>query len=172
MKYIIVYAMILIIVCISACKKKNDVILPNNNEVNATVVVSPTSTITINAKGTKAKMACSILGGGTFIEGTHDNGAAVYINISNPPAFSCITSPGTYNFSCEYRKNVADPNTPIWSNIPVNGGSITNRGSITLTVANDHYGEGYFNAVAKCVSSGCAYGVDSVIITGTFKGNF
>ena len=172
MKKIIIYFIVLITVFTSACKKKNDPAPLNNNEVNATVVISPTSTITINAKGTKAKMACSILGGGTFIEGTHDNGAAVYINISNPPALSCITSPGTYNFSCEYRKNVADPNTPIWSNIPVNGGTITNRGSITLTVANDHYGEGYFNAVSKCASPGCAYGVDSVIITGTFKGSF
>ena len=166
MKKIIVYVLVVIAILISACKKKNDPAPLNNNEVNATVVISPTSTITINAKGTKAKMACSILGGGTFIEGTHDNGAAVYINISNPPALSCITSPGTYNFSCEYRKNVADPNTPIFSN---NG---INPGSITFTTINGHYMQGTFTAVCWCNSSGFMFGVDFVNVSGTFKGDY
>lgn len=172
MKKIIVYFLVVMMTLTSSCKKQNDVIPPNTNEVNATVVVSPTSTITINAKGSKAKMGCSLWGGGTFINGTNDANAAVIISYVYGSGSSCVKTPGTYNFSCEYRKNVGAPNTPIWSNVPVNGGSITNRGSITLTVANDHYYEGYFNAVAKCASSGICGDVDSVIINGTFKGNF
>lgn len=166
MKKHIVYAMILITVCISACKKKNDPIPANNNEVNTTVVISPTSTITINAKGSKVKMGCNLWGVGTFINGTNDDNAAVIISYVYGSGSSCVKTPGTYNFSCEYRKNVADPNTPIWSN---NG---ANRGSITFTAITDNYMEGYFNAVSRCNSGGCVFGVDSVIITGTFKGNF
>jgi hypothetical protein len=61
---------------------------------------------------------------------------------------------------------VADPNTPIFSNSGIN------KGSITFTVVNDHHLEGYFNAISLCNSPGCAFGIDSVIIAGTFKGDF
>lgn len=166
MKKIIVYALVSITVITSACKKKNDTNSTNNNEVNVTVVISPTSTININAKGSKATMGCSFnafVGTTNQVAGTNENNAAVYIQI--PLSSLCVTSPGTYSFSCEYRKNVADPNTPIWAN---NG---INRGSITFTAVNDHYWEGNFNAVCRCVSTGCVFGVDSVIVNGTFKGD-
>ena len=166
MKKNIIYVIVLIAVFTSACKKKPDAAPPNNNEVNATVVISPTSTITINAKGSKAKMGCSFLGGGNFISGTNETNAAIYIAYVYGSGASCVSNPGTYNFSCEYRKNGTDSNTPIWSN---NG---ANRGSITFTAINDHYMEGFFNAVSRCNYGSCVIGVDSVIINGTFKGNF
>ncbi len=152
----------------TSCKKKNDAPPPNNYELKATVIISPGNTININASGSKARMGCSLWGGGTFIEGTGEANAAVYISyvFSNSSTFQCVTVPGTYNFSCEYRKNITDPNTPIYSNIGIN------RGSITFTVVNDHHMEGYFNAVSWCNSSGCAFRIDSVIIAGTFKGDF
>lgn len=144
--------MVLITIIISACKKKNDILPPNNNEVNATVAISSTSTIMINSKGSKAKLGCSfsLAGISNFVSATSENGAAVYINIPYRPAFSYVTSSGTYDFACEYRQKVGDPNTPIWSNVTVNGGNIKNPGSITFTVINDHYWEGYFNAFSKC----------------------
>jgi len=132
--------------------------------MNATIVVSPISTITINAKGYKALMGTSFFGGGTFIDGTNEANAAVYINVYNS-GMMAVNSPGTYSFSCEYRKNVADPNAPIYSN---NG---MNTGSITFTSISDHSMEGFFSAVCRCNSSGCVLGVDSVIVTGTFKGD-
>src|SRR5688572_1089611 len=152
----------------TGCKKKNDTQPPNNNELNATVIISPGNTININATGSKARMGCFPWGGGTFVAGTGEAHAAVYISyvFSNSSTFACITAPGTYDFSCEYRKNIADPNTPIFSKIG------TNRGSITFTVVNDHHMEGYFNAVSWCNSFGCAFRIDSVIIAGTFKGDF
>jgi hypothetical protein len=146
-----------------SCKKKNEA-PPNKNEVKATVVVSPASTITINATGSKALMGCSF-GSGSYVDGTNEANAAVYILYVYGANLSCVTIPGTYSFSCEYRVNVADPNTPIYSN---NG---ANPGSITFTTVNDHSMEGSFTAVCRCNSGGCVFGVDSVVVTGTFKGD-
>jgi len=155
--------LLLFISCFISCKKKFE-ITPNNNVVKAMVVVSPTSTININAAGTKAVMGCSFWAGGSYIGGTNEANAAVYITVYGTN-FSCVSSPGTYSFNCEYRKNVVDPATPIYSN---NG---INRGSITFTTINDHYMEGSFTAVCWCNSPGCVPGVDSVIVSGTFKGD-
>ena len=163
MRKIVVHALVLVTVIISACKKKNE-ILPNNNEVNATVVVSPTSTITINAKGAKAIMGCSLFGGGTFVDGTNSLNEAVYLSYIS--GITCVTSPGTYRFDCQYRPDVSSSSTPIYQNIGVN------RGSITFTAVNLHYMEGYFNAVCYCHSTGCVFGVDSVVVTGSFKGDY
>jgi hypothetical protein len=86
----------------SSCKKSSTGnVSPNKNEVKATVVISPTSTIMINATGSKAQMGCSSLGGGTFVSGTNPGNAAVYISYVHSTGLSCITSPGAYNFSCE-----------------------------------------------------------------------
>lgn len=155
---------LLLISCFFSCKKGNN-IPPNNNEMKATVVVSTASTININAAGTKARMGCSLFGG-TYVEGTNEANAAVYIT-TNSINFSCITSPGIYSFACQYRPNVADPNTPIYSNIG------PNPGSITFSTVNDHYMQGTFNAVCRCITPGnCISNVDSVIVTGSFKGDY
>ncbi len=166
MKKIFFITTAFIAVCFWGCKKNNVAVVQNMTEVKATVVVSPSSTITINATGSNAKMGCAVLGAGTYVEGTNEANAAVYISYVNYANSLCVTSPGTYNFSCEYRKNVADPNTPIFSN---NG---INRGSITFTSINDHHMEGSFTAVCWCNSSGCVFGVDFVNVSGTFKGDY
>lgn len=131
----------LLICCSVSCKKKNDG-PRNNNEVTATVVVSPSSTININATASKALMGCENFGGGTYVDGTNETNAAVYITVYNSN-IECVTSPGSYGFSCEYRPNVADQNTPILSN---NG---VNPGSITFTKVNSNYMEGSFTAVCR-----------------------
>jgi hypothetical protein len=157
-KRIKVFAILFIFSGLYTGFKKNNEVTPNNNEVKATVVTS-TGTININASGSKATMGCSPLGGGSFVNGSNDANTAVYISyVYNTGTISCVSSPGTYNFSCEYRKNITDPNTSIYSN---NG---NNRGSITFTAINGSYMEGYFNAV-------CRLNTDSVIVTGTFKGD-
>lgn len=152
-------------VCFWGCKKNNVEVVQKMTEVKATIVVSPTNTININSTGSNAKMGCSSSGGGTYVDGTNEANAAVYISLY-ASGFSCVTSPGTYNFSCQYRKNVADPNTPIFSN---NG---INPGSITFTSINGHHMEGSFTAVCWCNSSGCVFGVDFVNVSGTFKGDY
>ncbi len=160
MKTITANILVLIIIITSACKKTNDALLPpNNNEVNASVVLSSGTTVIINAKGTKAPMGLSgVFGAPGFVDGTSASNAAVYIEI-----YPSISSTGTFvyaqGFRCQYRTNVADPNTPIYQN---NG---INAGSITFTTVNNNYIEGNFNAV-------CRLNTDSVIISGTFKGDY
>jgi hypothetical protein len=146
-----------------SCKKKNEA-PPNNNEMKATVVVSPTKTILINATGSKVVMGmCASLGGGTYIEGTNEDNAAIYITVYET-GIRCVTAPGTYesDFSCQYRPNVSDQATPIYAK---------SSGNITFTTINDSKMEGSFTAVCKCISPGCVFGVDSVIVIGTFKGD-
>ena len=111
-------------------------------------------------------MGCSIslVGGNTHIDATNTSNAAVYMSIF-VPATTCVTTPGTYNFNCEYRVDVSSVSTPIYSNLLA-----TNRGSITFTTINDHYMEGFFNAICRCASLGC--GTDSVVVSGTFKGDY
>lgn len=154
---------LLLIICFISCK--TDVEPPNDNEMHATVILSPGNSIIINAKGTKTLIGCSLFGGGTFIQGTSESDAAVYLTILG--STNCISSPGIYGFTCEFRKNVADPNTPIYSNYLGD-----NHGSITFSEVNDNYVEGFFNATCRCFSPGCTYDVDSVIVSGSFKGNF
>lgn len=144
----------------SGCKKNSDTPSPvNNNEMNATVLLSNGSTVIINARGTKAILGVSgPLGSPGYIEGTNETNNAVYINL-----FPAITRPGTFNYAqgyrCQYRVNTTSNNTPIyenWSNT---------AGSITITTVNDSYLEGSFTAVCRYPPS------DSVVISGTFKGN-
>jgi hypothetical protein len=66
-KYLNGIILLILIGCFISCKKKND-IAPNNNEVKATIVVSSTSTITINATGSKALMGLyTLFGEGTYV---------------------------------------------------------------------------------------------------------
>ena len=159
-KTIFLFAASFYIFFIQACSKKSNAVLPpNNNEVNATVVLSPTSTININAKGTKAPMGLNgWFGGGGYVDGTNDAGNAVVISI-----FSGIAGPGTYDYAggyrCEYRINATSGTTPIYTN------SGANAGSIIFTKADATSMEGSFAAV-------CRYGTDSVIVSGTFKGDY
>ena len=142
-----------------ACSKKSNAVLPpNNNEVNATVVLSTGFTININAKGLKAPIGLyGIFGGPGYVDGTNAANAAVLIEV-----YSAISGPGTYDlshgFRCQYRQDVTNNSTPIYQN---NG---ANAGSITFTTANENNAEGYFNAV-------CRLNTDSVIVSGTFKGD-
>ncbi len=143
-----------------SCKKDGPPALPpNHNEVSASVILTSGPAITINAKGTKAPMGLNgWLGGGGYVDGTNDAGNAVYISI-----FPGISGPGTYDlasgYRCEYRINATSGTSPIYMN------SGANAGSITFIKANAQEMEGSFTAV-------CRYGTDSVIVSGTFKGDY
>ena len=155
-------SLFIILIVLFSCNKKSSP-PPNNNEVNATVIVSPSTSVIIDAKGNKARMVrCVILGGGTYIEGSNGDNAAVLIHAYSSTS-SCVTSPGNYYFYCEYRPNLNDINTPIFS---------SSSAFMTFAKISDEYMEGTFSAVCTCTSLGCAFGVDSVIVTGTFKGDF
>ena len=158
-KYLLSLISSLIIFC--ACKKDSSPTLPpNHNEVSATIILSNGSSNTFNASGPKARLGLfSGFSGPGYIDGTNAANAAVYINV-----YPKISSTGTINgrnagFWCQYRQNVTSNSTPIYEN------SGASSGSITFTSVSNQYLEGSFNAV-------CRNGTDSVIVSGTFKGDY
>ena len=159
MKLLVAVIPFFVTVVLVSCKKNSPPApLPNNNEVNATVVLSSGQIININARGTKAPMGLgSPFTGPTYVDGRNAAGNEVYISV-----FPTISSPGTFDFPvgfrCQYRINAGSGTTPIYEN---NG---ANAGSITFTTANAQKMEGSFSAL-------CRYGTDSVLVTGTFKGD-
>jgi hypothetical protein len=165
-KWLNVIALLLLVSSFGSCKKGSDAPPTNNNEVKATILLTSGTAITINATTTKALMGCTItlVGGSTHIDGTNAANAAIHISIFVPGSM-CVTAAGTYNFGCEYRQDVTSGNTPIYSNL-----GIANPGNITFTTINEHYMEGYFTALCRCASAGC--GTDTVIVSGTFKGDY
>ena len=154
---------LLLMTCFTACQNNNDTDPPKKNEIKVTVVLAPGDTVKINASGEKVLMGCAFLVGGTFIQGTNENNAAVYINLIGS---NCIVNPGKYSFLCEYKVNTANQDSPIYSNFISN-----TKGSITFTKIDGQYMEGFFDTICKCYSSGCAWGADTVIVKGSFKGN-
>ncbi len=156
---------LLLTICFLSCK--NDDEPPNNNEMKATVTFSSGEILRLDATGTNVEMGCSIWGG-TFVNGysgtNGSNGVVTFIAFGSTAA-DCVPTPGTYSFSCEYRKDNG-ANSAIYSNLPVQ-----NRGTVTFTSINNHM-EGSFIATCRCFSSsGCVYDVDSVVVSGTFKGD-
>lgn len=152
------FAFSFLFISLMSCKKDDTDEPANTNEVNATVVLSSGGTVTISAKGTKAILGLSSpLGGPGYIDGTNSANAAVYINL-----YPAITMTGTFGFNqgytCQYRPDVTSMTSPIYTNSGID------PGSITITTVNDHYLEGSFSAI-------CRYQGDSVIVSGTFKGN-
>lgn len=149
-----------LIIFFISCKKEkspgNNLNL--NNKMNAAVKLSSGETIQINQTGRKVNIECSIFGG-TYIDGTSEANAAIYIDIWD--SFDCITRPGTYtaSYSCQYRPNVTLQSAPIY----INNLGVINPGSITFTKIGNHYAEGNFNAICKYLS-------DSVMVSGTFSG--
>lgn len=159
MKKRFIHILLLFVTAGTACNKNKDVVAPNNNEVNATVLLSNGQTVTISAEGTKAILGLSgYFGSPGFIDGTNDANAAVYINV-----YPSISSTGTFDyahgFQCEYRPNVGSTTTPIYTML---GGA---PGSITFTSVSSTYLEGSFTARCRTTT-------DSVIVSGTFKGDF
>ncbi len=144
---------------ISGCTKDNPLApAANNNEVNAQVLLSSGTTVNIQAKGSKARMALySYLGGPGYIQGTNDAGNMVIINLY--PSISHTGSFGTgQGFSCQYRPDGLSGSSPIYLN------SGANSGQLVITSFSDNYIAGSYSAV-------CRNGSDSVTVTGTFKGD-
>lgn len=146
-----------------SCKKSSNPPV-NNNVVSASVIVSPTQTIPFQFTGDKAHIGCGFTGNGPSIWGETDAFALLDLRVSNS-TFTCVVAPGTYPLICEYRKNTHDPAGAIFSNFG------RAPGSITFTVNDGNNIEGFFSAISWCQSTGCNPATDSVIVSGTFKGN-
>lgn len=155
-KYLCGIFVFLLLTTLITCKKKSDKDPVNSNEFKAIIIRAPGDTIKINATGFNASFCCCIIGGGTILKGADEANNVIYAKTAG-----CISDPGTYNFGCEFGVS----NAGFYNAIG------TNKGSITFTAISADYIEGYFNAVSKCFWGSCNINVDSVIITGSFKGN-
>ncbi len=146
-------------ISVSGCKKDNPFApAANNNEVIAQVLLSSGTTVNIQAKGSKARMApYTFLGGPGYIQGTNDATNMVIINL-----YPSISQTGSFGiaqgFSCQYRPDGVSGSSPIYLN------SGANSGQLVITSFSDHYIAGNYSAV-------CRYGTDSVTVTGTFRGD-
>jgi hypothetical protein len=135
----------------------------NSNEIIAEIVdVTPGHTLNFKATGTNAELECDIYGVLTSINGTDVNNANANIEILVP---QCVTSAGTYAMlNCFYDRNkIRSAHEPDFT---------AYRGIITFTKVDGKYIEGNFNAVLYCdyPYNQCDE-KDSVIVSGTFKGN-
>ena len=147
---------LLLLVC--SCKRDEDPVIPNNNEMNANVVLSSGNTILINARGSKAKISKDFYGI-TYISGVNENNEGVFL------MFGTVTVPGVITYLCEYRVNVNSQTTPIYVNaLPF----VANSGNVIITAVSERHIEGTFTATCK-TSAGAA---DSAVITGSFKGDY
>jgi hypothetical protein len=146
-----------------SCSKKMPSLL-KNNEFNATVVLLSGTTVNINARGNKALLGCGIFGGSTYVDGTNVTNEAVYINVSDS-IIKCVSRARTYTdtgidvISCRYFPDATSQTAPVYTN------NRKNPASVTFTTVSATYMEGSFNAV--CYKTN----LDSVRVTGTFKGN-
>ena len=107
-------------------------------------------------------MGCDIYGVLTSISGTDENNANANIEIL---VAQCVTSAGTYGMlSCSYDRNkISNAFEPDFTD---------EYGSITFTKVEGKYMEGNFSVVLYCIFpyNNCNE-KDSVIISGSFKGN-
>jgi hypothetical protein len=109
-----------------------------------------------SATGSNVQFGCSsFFGGGSYVVADQSPSA---INLGYIGGYRCITGPGTYDFSCDYYLNKFLQFAPTYMSWSSN-----HRGSITYTIFDGKYAEGYFEAV-------CTAKPDSVSVKGTFSG--
>ena len=139
-----------------ACNKERPPL--RGKEVQATIVLSGGSTIVINTSPGNAYIGCSSQYMSSqrqsIIQGINDAyTAAILLSIGD----TCIVRAGTYEFTCQYVKDYNG------QRIPYQNDSVADRGTVTYSVVTNDYVEGNFHAV-------CKNELDSVLVSGTFKG--
>ena len=157
----IIPLLLLSLVSFLSCKKKVDS-PPNNNEIKATIRYKSGQQVDIYVTGSKAVMGkCGILGGGWHANALDDSGGSLYLS-----AGRCIDSAGHYNnVHVMYFPNGKLHSSPMYENyiIPIPGGP-TSLSIFTFKEVRKDYVDGAFSSMAW-------YQKDTVLITGTFKGD-
>ena len=158
----VLQAMLFMAIVLYSCDNKT--VDPKKfNEIIAEIVeVTPGHTLNFKATGTNAKMGCDIYSISTFISGTDKNNANATIDIS---VTQCVRSEGTYSIEGFYdRSKTNDAFLPDFTS--------KQNGTITFIKLDGKHMEGNFSVVVYCIFpyNNCAE-KDSVIISGSFKGN-
>jgi len=155
-KLMLVKAFILIIIAVMVLSCKKDSVEPFDakNKLNATITLSSGEVKEFLATGSKVTIGCAAIGGSYILA----DQSPVAINLGYINGYNCITAPGTYDYNCNYYPDKNSQSSPIYM-----GWSSHKQGSITYTVVNGKYVEGYFEAV-------CTTDTDAVTLKGTFSG--
>lgn len=147
-----------VIVYLISCSKKDD--LQKSNEVKATAIYSSGNSINFYANGKNTMMSCGVFSE-MILSANDQNGlASFHFNISGSGAGNCINRTGNYKLYGSYHSK--STGQPIIAYDADWGRKVPN---ITFTVVNDDQMEGHFDGVFY-------NGNDSVIVNGTFKGDF
>lgn len=144
------------------CNKNNNDAPTSQNHIYATITPVSGSPLIIDAVGDNAIFSAGGLLPAVGLEAKNDANAELDLMFGVP------LSPGIYPFYCYYEVNSASSTTPIYDN---NQTYVSSPGSVSITAVSDHHIEGSFNANCK-TTPGSPGSPDSVIINGTFKGDY
>lgn len=153
--------LVLMITFSLSCKKKVD-LPPNNNEIKASIRYKSGKQIDIHVSGPKARMGCGMLGGGRYVEAYDEVNGSILLS-----SLTCLNSVGNYNnVYVRFTANVNSQTSPIYENhIITTPGGPTFLSIFTIKELRSDYIEGSFSSMAW-------YQKDTVLITGTYKGDY
>lgn len=155
---------------ITSCSKDKS---PNNpdtssNNVSATISIGNNAPFQFFATGVAAKIYPLIANPSSYrIEAKDANNKLLIIDVAN------VTQTGTYPFTGNNGigngLSFTNDGTGVTGQLTyyTSDPSITNKGSVTITVLNNHHIEGLFTALGKNSTGEAAQ-----VSNGSFKGNF
>jgi len=164
---------------VATCKKSADPppppVIVNNNEIKASILYVNGNTTFINASRETARIGCDTVGGSkggplsSYVIsalGSWETGEYLYIYASGING-GCVVGTGTFPANFDYYPSgMTGTYRPRYYSTFANDINIS---SITYTTNNNIKKEGFFRSVCRNENSNLT---DSVIITGTFKGDF
>jgi hypothetical protein len=161
----IVPAVLLLVsgICVLSCKKEKGHLY--FREIRATAVLGSGEVINFNVnQPPQANLGVDPYVGYPYISVTNEYNSKIYMSVADISGLGGPNQAGTYpsgsyRYVCHFiLNNLATPGEE-YSNTPYN------PGSITFTRFETNYMEGNFFAY-------CKLGTDSVLVSGTFKGEF
>ena len=172
MKNKIFNAMLAIVtLIITSCSKSKPPDIPDtsSNNVSATISIGSNAAFQFSITGSAAKAYQVFANPTTYqVDAKDANNNRLGIVIQN------VTQTGTYPFTSNngignglsFTKDEGQlSQASYWTSDP----SIINKGSVTITVLNDHHIEGVFTATCKNENNS---GETAQVTNGSFKGNF
>ena len=156
---------------ITSCSKDNSQFIPDtsSNNVSATISIGNNAPFQFSVTGAEARMYPLLANPSSYrIEAKDANNNNLIIAVEN------VTQTGTYLFTSSngignglsFIKDVGSISQVTYS---TSDPSITNKGSVTITVLNDHHIEGLFTASCKNDHNTSEA---AQVSNGSFKGNF
>jgi hypothetical protein len=156
---------------INSCSKDKSPYIPDtsSNNVSATISIGNNAQFQFSVTGSEARMYPLLANPSSYrIEAKDANNNNLIIAIEN------VTQTGTYPFTGNNGIGnglsfIKDLGSILQVTYRTSDPSITNKGSVTITVLNNHRIEGLFTAFCKSDNN---TGEAAQVSNGSFKGNF